>query len=287
MVRTKLEKFMPTYEEKTQLVSKEAQSSSWAILKPLFTLSATATMLYVLGFLATNAGLSVWGIYDPEPSRSSSILTGALLVIYFATAVIPTCFYKVVVRRRTRIPAFLSALIGVLLLISLYVLLMTAAVGWKEFLSSPLFLFYAIWLPSIASLFGILLSEFPTTYSAFERLPTFERTCRIIGIAVVLFVLLRCFAGIYIFVPASWGGGEPIQKEIWFSKDADQILKEMRVYTKLRGDLIVAPKIWLLYSRTDSMVFCDAKMCRNAFQIPKDWIKDQVWSITPAGATQP
>jgi hypothetical protein len=34
------------------------------------------------------------------------------------------------------------------------------------------------------------------------------------------------------------GGGEPIEKEIWFSKDAAEILKTINVSAEYKGDLI-------------------------------------------------
>ena len=265
------------YESSPQIVSREIQSNIWTTIKPVISFAALSTTLYILGFIATNASLAFWGIYDPEPIHTSSILTGVLFLIYLVLALIPTLVYEYFAPKSTQVKVWLLVIISCLvpLLLCAGLLNQVEHRSWVKFFSSPPLWVLPIIFTVLSCGFGFWLKSSPIAFA--KKYPMSERIFMGLLASLGLFSLISFFGVVYLNVPARWGGGEPIEREVWFSKDAGPILKAMNITTVQDGDLIKAPQLWVLYSRGDLQIFCEHKTCSKGFQVSKDWIKSQSW----------
>lgn len=274
------------YESSAVVIQKE-RSNVWNLgSKALPLVGAVGVLLYGAGFIATNASLAAWLIFDPDPLRSSSVLTGLLFISYLLCASVPSRAYIVGMKHSGLVPRYpraagviMASLTG-LSLVWLYVSAFSAADNQDigRFLQSKNFVLIvvafslAFWAASAIGGIRYLLKDAPTHV----RVQKVGLGC------ACLFLLIHLFGFVYLVVPQYLGGGSPIQKDVWFTKDAAQALEGYGLIPKnikSTDALIEVPKLWVLYSRGDLFVFCDAKTCTRAIQVSKEWVKSESWPM--------
>jgi hypothetical protein len=133
-----------------------------------------------------------------------------------------------------------------------------------------------------ASIFGSAsaLKSFRTRLTNRDALS--QRTQAIVLAPLLVSLLLIGFGGVYVLIPPFLGGGEPVQKDVWFSKEARAILDSygLRPDEGASTDKpIKISRLWVLYSRGDLFVFCGEKTCDRAIRISKDWVKAESWPL--------
>ena len=259
----------------------------WAsVLRKFPLLGAAGALLYGIGLVAGNSSLALWGIYDPDPFRSSLVLTGLLFLSYVACASIPSWAYSFTIKRQRlspqhpRIAGFIMAFLISLVLLWLYAIMWTESENQdlRHWLRScgPIILMGAS-LP----IFGAA-SAFRNARQAFAKdAPASHRIGMLIFGPFCAYVLLMAFSLVYIVIPSYLGGGRPVLKEVWFSKDAVPTLQEYGLIASGNptGTLVKVPKVWVLYSRGDLFVFCGERNCSRAIQVSKDWVKSESWPL--------
>jgi hypothetical protein len=272
-------------DEAPQITWLEEWKDAWTwIPKAIGLLGAAGVLLYAIGFFATNSSLALWQLYDPDPFRSSSILAGLLFIVYLACVSFPSLAFSRMMKRQKRLSkkrpwmaASGVALVTGLGLLALYAQLW-AEVFPQSFRTNRVLIVVLGIIVFIAGTGISILPRFIVKASSRD-----VRLSSLLGLVVCSFFLLVGFGLVYLLAPPYVGGGRPVQKDVWFSKDAAQTLQEYGLIDKsnnIAGTLIEVPKLWVLYSRGDVFVFCDKKACSEGIKVSRDWVKAEKWTLS-------